>query len=145
MHVRNVGIRFLISGRILTCQILAPTFSRGPCNMRVLVLSCTIIPVLVKVTVHPALQNFPILIRLFVSAGMMCTSAVPMGSLGKSRAADAANCSNFTDAVPTILASALASIFVTGAEGVKKCPLAPVSAMAVSCRSVVIYELGDYR
>ena len=81
-------------GQILTCHILAPPSSRGPCNMRVLVLSCTIIPVLVKVTVHPASQNFPILIRLFVKVGMMCPSAVPMGRLGESSLADAADCSN---------------------------------------------------
>ena len=31
---------------------------------------------------------------------------------------------------------------MTGAAGVKKCQLDPVSAMAVSCRSVVICELG---
>jgi hypothetical protein len=65
-----------------------------------------------------------------------------MGRLGKSSLADAADCSNLPDALLTILASALALIFVTGAEGKKKCPLAPVSLMAVLCRSVVVYELG---
>ena len=93
-------------------------------------------------TVHLVSHNFPLLIRLFVNDGMMCSSAVPMGRLGKSSLADAADCSNSPDAVPTILAGASASIFLTGAEGMKKCLRAPVSAMAVSCRSVVIYELG---
>ena len=89
-------------------------------------------------TVHPASQNFPILIRLFVNVGMMCLLVVPMGRLSKSSVAVAANCSNLPDAVPTILASSLALIFVTGDEGVKKCPLAPVSAIAVWSRSGVM-------
>ena len=62
---------YLLSGQILTRHILAPIGSRGPCYINVPVLSCTIIPVLVKVTVHPASHNFPILIRLFVKVGMM--------------------------------------------------------------------------
>ena len=82
-------------------------------------------------TVHPASQNFPILIRLFVNVGMMCSSAVPMGRWGKSRVAVAADCSNLPNAVLKILAGALASLFVIGAEVVTKCLLAPVLAMAV--------------
>ena len=93
-------------------------------------------------TVHPVFQNFPILIRLFVSVGMMCPSIVPMGRWGKSSVAVAANRSNLPDAGPTILAGALALIFVTGAEGMKKCLLAPESAITVWCRSGVIFELG---
>ena len=61
-----------------------------------------------------------------------------MGRLGKSSVAVAADCSNWPNAVPIILAGALASIFVNGAEGKKKCPLAPVLEMAVWCRSGVL-------
>ena len=63
-----------------------------------------------------------------------------MGGLGNSSLSVAVNRSSLPDAVPTILAGALASLFVTGAEGVKKCPLSPVLAIAVWSRSGVMFE-----
>jgi hypothetical protein len=75
--------------------------------------------VLVKVTVHPASQNFPILMMLFVNVGMMWLSVFPMGRFGKLGVAVAENCNSWPNAVLMDLASALVLILVTGATGMK--------------------------
>ena len=46
------------------------------------VLSMTLTLVSVKITVHPALQNLPMLIRLLVNDGMMWQSLLPGGRFG---------------------------------------------------------------
>ena len=61
----------------------------------------------------------------------MWPSFVPLRRFGRFIVAVANDCASCPNAVPTTLVVVMWSMFDTGASGIKKCPLAPVSAMAV--------------
>lgn len=70
---------------------------------------------LLKVTVHPASQNTPMLRRLLANVGMMKPASVPGGRWGKLSDAMVEECSRSPFAMLTAIGSALLLIFVTGA------------------------------
>ena len=70
------------SGWMLNRHILAPACSCCPWRMIAPVLSMTLMLVSVKINVHPASQNLPILSRLLVNDGMMWQSLLPGGRFG---------------------------------------------------------------
>ena len=67
---------------MLNCHIFAPACSLCPWRMIAHDLSMTLTLVSVNVTVHPALQNLPMLIRLLVNDVMIWQSSVPGGRFG---------------------------------------------------------------
>ncbi len=67
---------------MLNHHIFAPACSLCPWRMIAPDLSMTLTLVSVKITVHPASQNLPILSRLLVNDGMMWQSLLPGGSFG---------------------------------------------------------------
>ena len=71
------------SGLMLNRHIFAPACSRNPWRMSAPVLLSTLTSVSVKMTVHPASQNLPMLSRLLVNELMMWQSSVPGGRFGR--------------------------------------------------------------
>ena len=137
MSVRQlVASTVLFARSLFTCwikvnhHILAPVVSRVPLRTLLPILSHTVIVVLVKVTVQPSSQNLPMLTRLFVNVGIMWPSIVLLWRIGRFIVAVADDCVSCPDAVPTTLMGAVWSMFDTDASGIKKCPRAPVSALA---------------
>jgi len=68
--------------------------------------------------------------------------SVSLGSPGRSKVANADNVNNFPNAVLMTFVGAVMSMLVTGASGIKKCPLTPVSAMVVAEGGRLEEELG---
>ena len=71
------------SGWMLNCHILAPACSQCPWRMIAPVFLMTLTSVSVKITVHPASQNLPMLSRLLANDVMIWQSLVPGGRFGR--------------------------------------------------------------
>ena len=91
----------------------------------------------VNVTVHPLLQVFPIPIRLLVNCSMICPVHAHCGRWGLLISAVAADVISCPSATLTVLGDAVFSMLETDAVVVKKCPLAPMLAIAVQVLGVV--------
>jgi hypothetical protein len=115
----------------LNHHILALAGSRVPLNIRLSAVSCRVTLALMKVTVHPTLQNWPTLTRLLVNVGIIWPVFVPEGNCSISSVSIAEDCNSCPDAVMMILVSAVLLMLVIGATSMKKWPLTPVSATAV--------------
>ena len=90
----------------LNRHTLAPVVSRKPVRMTIPALLVTVAECLVKVTLQSALQNTPILRRLFTTEGMMWQLAVPGGRSGRSSFAVAIDLQKFPSASPTTVVGA---------------------------------------
>ena len=94
----------------------------------------------VNVTVHPSLQIFPIPMRLLVNSVMICPLDACCGRWGMLISAVAADVISFLSAKLTVMGGAVLSMLDTGATVMKKCPLAPVLAIAVHVLGMVWIE-----
>jgi len=115
----------------LNHHILALVGSRVPPKIMLSVVSCRVTLALMKVTVHPTLQNLPTLTRLLVNVGIIWPVFVPEGNCSISSVSIAEDCNSCPDVVMMILVSAVLLMLVIGATSMKKWPLTPVSATAV--------------
>ena len=68
---------------MLNHHILAPACSQNPWRMSAPVFLNTFTSVAVKTTVHPELQNLPMLRKLLVNELIMWQSLVPWGTFGR--------------------------------------------------------------
>ena len=96
-----------------------------------LLLSCTNTSVAVNATVHWASQIDPMPMRLLVKFGMICPIRACNGRWGVLITAVADKVIDCSLAILTVMGCAVPLMLYTGAGVIKKCPLAPVSAIAV--------------
>ena len=103
------------SGWMLNCHILAPACSQCPWRMIAPVFLMTLTSVSVKITVHPASQNLPMLSRLLANDVMIWQSLVPGGKCGRKSSACPLDWMRLPSAIMTEVGIAVEVKLVVGA------------------------------